>query len=378
MKVLHLIAGLGAGGAEMMLYKLLSHMDATAFRNEVISLTDCGPISQNLQSLGVPVCALGMSRGMPSPQALFALKRRIRQAQPDVIQTWMYHADLLGGIASRLAGVPVVWNIRNASLERYAVKHSTLWTAKMCALLSRRLPACIVCCSEAASRGHIAYGYAAEKIRVISNGFALESYLPDAAARAQVRLELDIPDDAPLIGLVARFDPAKDHANFIRAAGAIRKSHPQVHYLLCGKGVIQENTDLMEKIADADIGKNCRLLGLRHDVPRLTAALDIAVSSSSSEAFPNAVGEAMACGIPCAVTDVGDSAMLVGDTGRIVPRRDAPALANAWREMLDMGEEDRRRLGALARQRVETHFDIKEIALSYQRLYQEIMTPCAA
>lgn len=378
MRVLHLITGLGAGGAEMMLYKILAHMDDKAFHNEVISLTDCGPLSQNIRSLGIPVSALGMPRGMPSPQAVFALKRHIRQVQPDVIQTWMYHADLLGGIAARLAGVPVIWNIRNAALERYAVKRSTLWTAKVCARLSHRLPARIVCCSEAAARGHIAYGYAAEKFLVIPNGFALEAYHPDAAARTEARQELGIPNDAPLIGLVARFDPAKDHVNFIRAAGLTQKSHPQVHYLLCGKEVTAENTGLTEEIAAAGIGGNCHLLGLRRDVPRLTAALDIAVSSSASEAFPNAIGEAMACGVPCVVTDVGDSAMLVGDTGRVVPRRDSQALANAWREMLDMSDEDRRHLGALARQRVETHFDIKEIALSYQKLYQEIVPTCVA
>lgn len=378
MKVLHLIAGLGAGGAEMMLHKLLSQMDATDFHNEVISLTDCGPISRNIEALGIAVSALEMPRGMPSPQAVFALKRRICQVQPNVIQTWMYHADLLGGIAARLAGVPVVWNIRNASLERYAVKRSTLWTAKMCARLSRRLPARIICCSEFAAREHIAYGYAAGKIVVIPNGFSLEAYHPDAAARSDVRQELSIPEDAPLIGLVARFDPAKDHPNFIRAAGLIQKSHPNTHYLLCGKEVVPENVGLKVEIEAAGISNNCHLLGLRRDVPRLTAALEIAVSSSASEAFPNAIGEAMACGVPCAVTDVGDSALLVGDTGRIVPRRDSPALANAWREMLDMGDEKRRRLGALARQRVETYFDIKEITHQYEALYQEVAAACAA
>lgn len=378
MKVLHLITGLAAGGAEMMLYKLLTHMDDKAFHNEVISLTDCGPISRNIEALGISVSALGMPRGIPSPQAVFALKRRIRQVRPDVIQTWMYHADLLGGIAARLAGVPVIWNIRNAALERYAVKRSTLWTAKLCARLSRRLPARIVCCSESASRGHIAYGYTAEKIVVIPNGFVLGDYKPDAAARADVRRELGIPDEAPLIGLVARFDPAKDHANFIRATGLIQRSHPQAHYLLCGKEVTMENDVLTAQMTETGIRGNCHLLGLRRDVPRLTAALDIAVSSSASEAFPNVVGEAMACGVPCVVTDVGDSALLVGDTGRIVPPRDSRAMANAWRELLDMGDEGRQHLGTLARQRVETHFDIKEIALSYQRLYQEIMTACAA
>ena len=378
MKVLHVITGLGTGGAEMMLYKLLSHMDGEDFQNEVISLTDCGPLSRNIQDLGIPVSALGMPRGIPSPRAVFELNRRLQAIQPTVVQTWMYHADLLGGIAARRAGIPVVWNIRNAALERYAVKRSTLWTAKLCARLSDRLPARIVCCSESAARGHVAYGYESEKLVIIPNGFALEAYHPDAAARAQVRQELGVREDAPLIGLVARFDPAKDHANFLQAAGLIHQSHPSVQFLLCGKEVTTENSGLADQIAAAGIRASCHLLGLRRDVPRLTAALDIAVSSSASEAFPNAVGEAMACGVPCVVTDVGDSAMLLGDTGRIVAPRDSQTLADACRDLLEMGEEGRRRLGALARHRVETHFDIQTVARSYQRLYEEVAAACAA
>lgn len=378
MKVLHLITGLKTGGAEMMLYKILSNMDREKFQNEVVSMTSGGEMGQKIEALGIPVSALDMSRGMPSPQAVTRLAGRIRRTRPDIIQTWMYHADLLGGLAGRLAGgPPVIWNLRNSALARFALKRRTLWTVKLCARLSHRLPARIVCCSESAARGHGEFGYAADKIVVIRNGFALEAYQPDAAARPQVRRELGMPEGAPLIGLVARFDPAKDHANFFRAAGLFYENHPEAHYLLCGKDVTGDNPALAGGIAAAGIADRCHLLGLRRDIPRLTAALDIAVSSSAGEAFPNAIGEAMACGIPCAVTDVGDSAMLVGDTGRVVPRRNPQALADAWRELLEMGE-GRRRLGALARQRVETQFDIRAVALCYGQLYEETAKICAA
>jgi glycosyltransferase involved in cell wall biosynthesis len=379
MKVLHVITGLKTGGAEMMLHKVLSHMDSGEFQSEVVSLTGGGEMDQKIRDLHVPVSTLGMARGMPSPQAILRLARRIREARPDVIQTWMYHADLMGGLAARLAGgPPVIWNIRNSALARFALKRRTLWTIKLGAHLSHRLPARIVCCSEAAARDHAEFGYAADKIVVIRNGFALEAYRPDAAMRPCVRRELGIAEEAPLIGLVARFDPAKDHVTFLRAAGRLHKDHPEVHYLLCGKDVTGDNPALTGEIAAAGIGDRCHLLGLRRDIPRLTAALDIAASSSAGEAFPNAIGEAMACGIPCAVTDVGDSAMLVGGTGRVVPPRDPQALAGAWREMLEMGEEGRRRLGTLARQRVETEFDIKGVALCYGQLYQEVARKCVA
>ena len=378
MKVLHLITGLNTGGAEMMLYKLLSHMDREAFQNQVISMTDCGEMAPKIEALQIPVAALGMARGLPSPSAVARLARRMREARPDVVQTWMYHADLLGGLAARLAGgPPVVWNLRNSALARFALKRRTLWTVKMCARLSHRLPARIVCCSEAAARGHADFGYAADKIVIIRNGFALDSYRPDAAARARVRREMGLAEDAALIGLVARFDPAKDHANFLRAAGLLRASHPDAHYLLCGKDVTGENPALAAGVAAAGLGGRCHLLGLRRDIPRLTAALDIAASSSAGEAFPNAVGEAMACGVPCAVTDVGDSALLVGETGRVVPPRDPQALADAWRGMLEMGAEGRGRLGALARRRVETQFDIRAVARCYEELYEELFQEAA-
>lgn len=362
----------------MMLYKLLSHMDRENFQNQVVSMTDCGEIGQKIEALNIPVSALGMSPGVPSPQAILKLARHIRRTQPDVVQTWMYHSDLLGGLAGWLAGgVPVLWNIRNSGLEPNLTKRSTLRVAGLCMRLSRRLPTRIVCCSERAARFHADFGYPEERMIVIPNGFTLDAFQPDPTARPKVRQELGLPEEIPLIGKMARFDPTKDHSNFIQAAGLLHKVYPNVHFLLCGKGMTEDNPVLTGEIEAVGIRDTCHLLGLRKDVAMLTAALDIATSSSAGEGFSNAMGEAMACAIPCAVTDVGDSAMLVGDTGRVVPRRNSQALANAWRELLDMGGEGRRWLGALARRRVETHFDIKKIALSYQRLYQEIMTTCA-
>ncbi len=371
MKILHLITGLKTGGAEMMLYKVLAHMDPSAFQNEVVSMTGGGEIGRRIEGLGIPVSALGMAPGVPSPLAVVRLAGMIRRTRPDVLQTWMYHADLLGGLAGRLAGVPVLWNIRNSGLEPHLTKRSTIRIAGVCRRLARRLPARIVCCSERAVGLHVDFGYPPEKMTVIPNGFTLDSFRPDPEARARVRGELGFPPDAPLIGYMARFDPTKDHPNFFRAAALLGRDHPEAHFLLCGKGITEDNPALADGIKEAGLGGRCHLLGLRADVPALTAALDIAASSSAGEGFPNAVGEAMACGVPCAVTDVGDSALLVGDTGRVVPRRDADALAQSWRDLLDMDGGERQKLGAAARRRVETHFDIRAVAARYGRLYEE-------
>jgi len=371
--MLHIITGLNTGGAEMMLYKLLSGMDCENFEAEVVSLMDIGPIGKKIQELGVVVRALGMRQGVPSLPGLLRLVYWLRQNSPHCVQTWMYHADLIGGMSAKLAGgIPVIWGIRHSILEPQYTKRTTLWTAKACARLSRRLPARIVCCSEASRRAHKEMGYAEDRMVVIPNGFDLAAFKPDPEARPAVRRELSIPAEAPLIGLVGRFNPLKDHNNFILAAAHLNACQPDVHFLLCGDGITWENPELVEWIKAAGIQTRCHLLGRREDIPRLTASLDIASSSSSSEGFPNIVGEAMACGVPCVVTDVGDSALLVGETGRVVPPGTPRALAEAWREIIEMDPEGRNRLGLLARRRIEEHFRLPLIVARYEGLYEKV------
>lgn len=373
MKIVHVISGLGTGGAETMLWKLVTSLDPGRWASEVVSLTGIGPVGVRLQQAGIPVRVLEMRPGVPDPRALLRLGRLLRRSAPDLVQTWMYHADLLGGLAARLAGSPpVIWGVRHSNLDPALNKSGTLWVARGCARLSRRLPRRILCCSEQARRVHVALGYDPSRMLVIPNGFDLQVYRPDREARLSVRRELGLRESVPLIGLVARFDPQKDHRNFIAAAGRLQAQMPQVHFLLCGRGVDGDNRSLGQWIGERQLADRMHLLGPRSDIPRITAALDIAVSSSAGEGFPNVLGEAMACGVPCVATDVGDSALLIGDTGRIVPPSDAAALARAWRQMLELDPGQRRSLGRSARQRVEQHFSLPVIVGRYQRLYSEV------
>lgn len=377
MKVVHVITCLDTGGGNVMLYRLLSHTDPAVLESEVISLTDIGPIGHRIRILGVPVRAIGMRRGSPNPWGVVKLARWLRQDAPDVVQTWGYHADLVGGLATRLAGrIPVVWGIHHTTFDPQGTKRMTVWTAKACGRLSRSLATRIVCCSQASGPVHAALGYDSDRMTVIHNGFDLSLFKPDLAARQAVREELGIPGNAPLIGLIARFDPQKDHRNFILAAGLLHVQMPECHFLLCGHGINWDNLELDRWIGAAGIGHRCHLLGERADVPRLTAALDIASTASSfGEAFPLVIGEAMACGVPCVVTDVGDSALLVGDTGRVVPPRNPQALADGWMSLLcDIKPEERRRLGLAARQRIEERYSIERIAAQYCRLYRDLAT----
>lgn len=372
-KLLHLITDLDVGGAEMMLYRVLTRLDRSAFAPEVIALTDVGPLGARISALGIGVGTLGMRRGAPDPLGFLRLTRRLRANPPDVIQTWMYHADLLGGLVARLAGrAKVAWSLRQSNLDRRVNKPSTLLVVRACARLSHWLPARIVCNSDAACRAHTRLGYAAGKMVVIPNGFDLSAFKPDPEARVAVRRELGLPEEAVLIGLVARFDPQKDHGNFVRAAGLLHARRPDAHFLLCGGGVTWENRELAGWIEAAGIRGQCHLLGPRDDVPRLTAALDEATSSSNGEGFPNVIGEAMACGVPCVVTAVGDSAVVVGTTGRVVPPGDPWALAAGWSALLALGPAGRQRLGEAARERIGERFSLPAVVARYEQLYRDL------
>lgn len=374
--VLCLITSVSVGGAETMLYKLLSRLDRTRFRVQVIALIDFGPtpISEKIHKLGIPIRYLGMRPGRPNPASVVRLIRWLRQDPPDLINTWMYHSDLIGGLAARLVGgIPVAWGIRQSTLDPEESSRLTFLTVKTCAYLSRWLPDRIICCSEASRQVHTALGYTGEKMVTIPNGFDLETCRPNPVACESVRKELQIPEEALVIGLVGRFHPQKDHRTFIQAARLLHLDRPNVCFVLCGADVDWENQVLARWIEEAGIRKQCYLLGRRDDIPRLTASFDIGSSSSSfGEGFPNVIGEAMSCAVPCVVTDVGDSAHIVGQTGMVVPLKNPVALARAWRNMVDLGPEGRSQLGMAARQRIKEQFDLPQIVARYERIFDDL------
>lgn len=374
MNISIVITGLSTGGAETMLLKLLERIDRSRFSFHVFSLTSLGEIGPRIQALGIPVEAMGMKRRMPNPLVVAALARRLREAKTDLVHTWMYHADLLGSIAARLAGVrTIAWCIRNTDLDRDKSKFSTRLVVRVNAIVSRWLPAGILSCAEAARDVHVALGYAAGKMEVIPNGFDLSRFRPDATARTSVRNELQLSADTPLVGIVGRFDPQKNHAGFLVAAALLLRSRPDVHFVLVGAGIDSNNDELAAAARHAGVLDAAHWMGRRDDIPRLMASLDVLVSSSSfGEAFPNVLGEAMACGVPCAVTDVGDSAAIVGDTGRIVRSGDMPALAAAIGDLLTLDPPQRAALGRQARMRVEEHFEIGQIVRRYEDYYDRL------
>ena len=234
------------------------------------------------------------------------------------------------------------------------------------------MPRVIVSCSNAAVDVHRKLGDA-DKFRVIPNGTDLETFKPDADARRAVRDELGLDDSTPVIGMVARFHPQKDYPNLLAAAGQLVRSHPGVRFVLCGLGLDAANAPLASLLRANGVENHVILTGLRRDIPRLLNAFDLhTLSSSFGEGFPNVVGEAMAAGVPCVVTDVGDSALIVGDTGITVPPRDPAALAQGWRELLDLPREELDVLRVRARQRIADEFSLGAIVAQYESLYEQV------
>ncbi len=374
MKICFIITGLSAGGAEMMLYKLLSKIDRQRFSPYVISLTTLGEIGPRILSMGIPVEPLGMGRGISACASLWRLWRILQREQPAIVQTWLYHADLLGGMTARLAGrSPVIWAIRNSNLDKDKTRWTTRLVVTISAALSGCLPQNILYCSERSRQIHERLGYCSHKTHVIPNGFDLSCFKPDEDAKVRIKSALGLSAQTPLVGLIARFDPQKNHLGFLQAVRTVHQRLPEVHFVLAGQDVDTNNAVLTKPLARWGLTNHVHLLGLRHDIPAIMAALNIHALPSYGEAFPNVLGEAMACGVPCVATDVGDCAFIIGDTGRIVAAGDMSGLATAIEAILTLPAQEQAALGKKARARIAEHFELGVIVRQYEDFYEKIV-----
>jgi glycosyltransferase involved in cell wall biosynthesis len=367
-RILHVITDTDSGGAEVMLRNVTTRMDPARFENRVVSLLRPGSLVPSFAACGIEVESLHMRPGTPDPRALVRLVRSIRRFRPHVVQTWLYHADLLGSAAAWLARAPVVaWNLRTSGIDsRFGL--STRISLRLLARLSR-FPAAIVTNSRVAQRIHEELGYRPRAWHFLPNGFDVERFRPDRAARVRVRASLGISEEAIVVGLLARFHPSKDHRTFFEAVRIVNR--PDVHYLFAGRGTEALITMAREVAPEARV----HVLGERHDIPELTASLDVACSTSAfGEGFANTIGEAMACGVPCVVTDSGDAEWLVGDAGFVVPPRDAARFAAVLQQMLAATDEERRAIGARGRARIVRDFSIESVVRQYEDFYTALVT----
>ena len=370
-RVLNIVTGLGRGGAEMMLCKVIEKTQGGELDHEVISLTAGGALADRVRDAGAPVRELDWNRSRISPGQLWSLARLIRRTRPDIVQTWMYHADVVGAVAARLAGARhIVWNLQNGTLPR-DVRLATRLTMRVAACLSWVLPKRIVVCSRRGIETHAGYGYRRRPMTFIPNGVDTNVFRPQPKdATTLETLNAELP--AILIGMVARFDPQKDFGNFLDAAVLIKDGSPDAHFVLCGDLVEPTNEELVHEIVKRGLAGSVSLLGPRTDVRGVLSILDVFVLSSRyGEGLPNAVAEAMACGIPCVVTDVGDTADLVGAAGAAVPASDPAALA---REVVRLASspETRGEMSKAGRARIQAHYALEDVVEQYATLYREV------
>ncbi len=372
MKVAFVITGLNMGGAEIMLLKLLENSPELR-GGAVISLRPGGQLLERFVALGVEVRTLGMRSGLPDPRKLYRLARMLRELRPDVVSTWMHHADLLGGLAARLTGLPVVWGIHSSDLSPRGLSFGTRVVLRLNAMLARSIPIWIISCSERAKVEYERAGFPPTKILFVPNGFDTEQFRPDASANIRLRRSLGLPFDSEVVGLIARIDPLKNHRGFLDAAVLVARARPDARFVLIGSGASPDNVELSGWVDERGLLGKVTMLGLRHDVDQLIPGMDVVALASKAEAFPLVLGEAMSCGVPCVTTDVGDSASIVGAAGVVVPVDDVVAMAEGIIGVLALPREARSRLGEQARSSVVERLDIRRTT----RRYEEILADAA-
>lgn len=386
LRLTFITSGLALGGAEAMLGKLLPTLSHAA-KIYVISLTGAGYYGPLLQQAGIDVIPLNfaavrgvlLQTGWHNLKQTLRLVRLIRQHRPQVVQTWMYHADLLGGIVAKIAtfphsSPPIVWGIRNSNLDATHTTASTRMVVRLLARLSTFIPNRILSCSRTAISVHQELGYVANKFHCLANGFDCRRFCPQPTAQAQINASLQLPANTPLVALFARFHPQKDHALFFAAARLIHAQRHEVHFILAGSGIDNSNMALNALLPSPDepLRANIHLLGPRHDMPLLMSASRVLVQSSSyGEAFPNVLGEAMACGTPCVATAVGDTQYIIGEHGIVSPAGDARALSDGVLKILALSPTAYHQLGKQCRQHILKHYDLQRIGEQYLAFYRE-------
>lgn len=344
------------------------------FEHAVVSLHADGFYGSQLRALGVPVSALGMSRGQVSSGGWRRLRRLIKDFEPDVVQTRLYHADLLGGLATHLAcDAPVVWGVHATELGRLRDTWKTCIVRRLCAWTSSTLAAAVVSDAHVTALFHEKLGYKRELLHVIPNGVDASVFQPDAQTRQRQRSAWGVAADEIAVGCVARWDPLKDHENLLRAVGVLAGRGLRFRCILVGTGMTTQNKQLAELVERCGAHDHVVFAGPTSDVPAAMNACDLHVLSSRAESLPVAVIEAMACATPCVVTDVGDSAELVGDTGWVVPAQDHAALALAIETAMNEYREDGLRArGVRCRERIVQGFTLEQMANKYADLWASL------
>lgn len=372
MKVVHIITGLDDGGAEHTLYKICKYDKNNV--HLVISLKGPGKYFDLFQKIGIRVYCLDLK--FYSIYKLYFLIRLIYLLNPNIVQTWLVHGDFIGGITARFAGIKnIVWNIRYSNFEKGKTKLRTILIVKLLTKLSFFIPKSIITVSKKAKKIYNEQGYESNKIKLIPNGYDLLSLRPDNSFKVIFRKKLNISQKTPLIGNIARYDPKKDHSNLLNALSLIRSKKIKFFCVLVGTNINENNIKLTSEIKRLNLCNYIKLLDQSDNILEIMNGLDVYVQSSSfGEGFPNVVAEAMACGTPCVVTDVGDASFIVGDTGWVVPPKDSLKLSiSIEKALLELGSKEWNDRFNKTRLRIENNFSLNKMIDSYNKLWTKIL-----
>lgn len=358
-RIVLFVPNLNRGGTERQVALLAQYWGRQGYDVTVATFRSAGAFEQGLREANVRIENLGKGRLPRTFGSLVNLIRLLRQDSNTILYSFLPAANVVAAFAGLVCrNNTIVWGVRSASLplDRYSAKTRFTYAAEH---FLRRIPQRIIVNSRAGLEACARRGYPVERMRVVSNGFETNVFHPDPDARQRQRRALGLGDDEVVIGLPARIDPVKDHETFVKAAALFLASGAKARFVCYGGGLKDLGQSLKKLAEEKGIAEHILWVGEQGDMPLALNALDIATLCSVSEGFPNAVGEAMACGVPCVVTDVGDAAYLVSDTGLVVKPRAPEELALAWRRLIDA--PDRKHLGEAARRRIVGHFSVESL-----------------
>jgi glycosyltransferase involved in cell wall biosynthesis len=371
MKVLHIITGLKNGGAEAILFRVISD-NTQNFQHEVISLSDKGHYGDLLTTAGIKVVTLNISSFFSIFIGFAKLYTLIKSSKPDVVQTWMYHADILGGIAAKLAGVTkIVWGVHSTFLNPKETKITTRLAVTLSKHLSYYIPDKIICCSETALSSHEKIGYDFHKMVIINNGVDTKFFAPNVEQRNIVRSSLGLSEDVFVMGMIARWHPVKNHKMLLRALSEIKLVEFKWKCLLVGEGMTEENDQLKKIINENGLQDYIICLGSWQEIANVMNALDLHILSSSSESFGNVTAEAMSCNIPCIMTKVGEAQNLLAEHGWVVPIKNSLQLAQrikvVYHEFISVDKWLARKFNC--RKKIENDYSVSQMIRSYAHIW---------
>ena len=372
MKIVHVINSLETGGAEMMLLKLLQSGIYENYNVLIIVLSKKNTLSENIKKLGFNVEHLNFSKNIFLIFELIKFYKKIKFFSPNIVHSWLYHANLITALTCYLLKIKgVIWSIRQTSLDFKHNKLSTLIVAKICALISKKIPLKIIYNSYQSKESHTKFGYCKDKNIVIFNGFNTKEYKKIKIENKKNILGSQINTKFPLVGFIGRYDVQKNHFGFFEFAKLLVDQFPRVNFILVGRKIDEKNKVILNLRKKLCLDKHVYLLGERKDIPKILNALDVFVLPSNGESFPNVVGEAMACEVPTVVTDVGASKEIVGDLGFFVNKGDMLSMAKYVLSILKLSKIKRENLGKKCRLRIKNKFNIKNISNDYKIIYEE-------